>query len=893
MEPSFPTWRDALLRLPLVSVFVVLPIVVLLLVMTEPIGAFVISTDSITFLGALLGAQAAVAALTLAVMLFVMQGVSARRDVDDRFYAEYIIRSWVWPVFCGSIGAVAFTGAVLTVERVVGDAGDAAAYGVPGVPNLAVLAVVALVTSLTAPVVLFGRAIRLAKPEHWQTLRLDVNKREVGEAVGAFLGRVQRAESARVNKEPDFSILFPDAGERSADRAVRALLDDARRAMDERRHGELVRSLNSIKMLVSYAMDEIEGDGLDLAVLGTDHQWPPLYELGQTLYSYREEVISAGNRDYLQELLTLDYWFVSTGLRRSCLGLVAFGLSGYRWNYVLSARVGSRDRHEMLRDRFLMNLDGLTVRHEPEALASFMREVIRHQGEVLSDALHSGFVEDYLWLHSEFDSKLSDILERWDRGAWNRDVWSFGMESELLARLRQEYRIAIMGLTGRAVILSDSGDVADPAPYLDVARALFGKLTDLSDVVSGAMRIDYHVSFSQWWGWDTPYRLSAYSGSPSVERFPRTCFAVLLMERAEDLTLNLDLHGNAKPILEWFLDNAEGLERFVIDTSSVSASERREFATEALRRAVLHDEVQVDLDVISRELSVDRVGILKSGVDAGMLKASSVQRVFERAGSFVRLEVDAVPLPEERGARQWLPKAFFIDPVDHDQTYRDPIVGQDLGRHLSHGAVYLLCDELQGAPLLTAPLDTLDEIFAAINVAVADLNPQGDVAIVLAGDAEDVFFDPYAEDADGYEPFWRLAAGDSLIDVGRYRGYPILRGPTDGGRRVYVVDLDTWGSYERAPFDHGEELRVDVGTISPERAQELLDANPDWSEQLDDASKMRKIQTYVDVWLGVRHGFRVLDWERARRISPAHPLAGVDAESSGHCCLDDDEPTGK
>ena len=61
-----------------------------------------------TFLGALLGAQAAIAALTLAVMLFLLQGVSARRDVDDRVYAEYIRRSWVWPVFRYSIGAVAF-----------------------------------------------------------------------------------------------------------------------------------------------------------------------------------------------------------------------------------------------------------------------------------------------------------------------------------------------------------------------------------------------------------------------------------------------------------------------------------------------------------------------------------------------------------------------------------------------------------------------------------------------------------------------------------------------------------------------------------------------------------------------------------------------------------------
>ena len=756
-ELGLPTWRYALLRLPLVVVFVVvfvvLPIVALLLIRTEPIGALAMPVDSVAFLGALLGAQAAVAALTLAVNLFLMQGVSARRDVDDRVYAEYIRQSWVWPVFCSSIGAVAFTVAVLAVERVVVDAA-AAAQGVPGVPNLALLAVLALVVSLAAPVVLFARAIMLAEPEHWQRLRLDVNKREVGEAVSAFLDRLQRATVARVNNEPDFSVLFPGPMERSADQAVRALLDDARRAMDERRHGELVRSLNSIKTLVSYAMDEIEDASVEWAMLGTEAQWPPLWELGPTLYSYREEVIRVGNRDYLQELLELDYWFVSTGLRRSCRGLVTFGLSGYRWNYGMSARLGSRDHHEMLRDRFLMNLDGLTFGYDPESLAVFMRDVIKHQGEVLSDALHSGFVEDYLWLYREFGSILSSILER-----WNRDVRPFGTESELSADLRLEYRIAIMGLTGRAVILSGSGDVSDPTPYLDVARGVYGRLTDLAADVSAAMRIESHVSFSQWRGWDTPYRLSVHSDSLSLERYPLTCFAVLLMDRVEDSTLSLNLRGNAQRVLNWFVANAEGLEQFVSDTPSVTAAKRREFATEALRRAVLHDEVQADLDVIGRELIVERVGVLKSGVHAGMLEASSVQRTFERSGVFVRLDVDAAGFPEERGLRQFLPKAFFIDPVDYDQTPRESIIGQDSGRRLAHGAVYLLCEELQGAPPLTAPLDTLDEILDAIKVAVADLNPQGGVAIVLAGDAEDAFSDSYAEDVDGYEPSWRLAEG--------------------------------------------------------------------------------------------------------------------------------------
>ena len=70
-------------------------------------------------------------------------------------------------------------------------------------------------------------------------LRREVNKSDVREAVQAFLRRARRALDAREAGDLDFSILVPDQSEGSADEAARALLDDARRAISERRHEEL------------------------------------------------------------------------------------------------------------------------------------------------------------------------------------------------------------------------------------------------------------------------------------------------------------------------------------------------------------------------------------------------------------------------------------------------------------------------------------------------------------------------------------------------------------------------------------------------------------------------------------------------------------------------------
>ena len=68
-------------------------------------------------LGTLLTAQAAIAALTLAVTLFMMQGITARRDVDDRMYREYVRRSRVREILWGSLLAVGVTGVLFLWEE--------------------------------------------------------------------------------------------------------------------------------------------------------------------------------------------------------------------------------------------------------------------------------------------------------------------------------------------------------------------------------------------------------------------------------------------------------------------------------------------------------------------------------------------------------------------------------------------------------------------------------------------------------------------------------------------------------------------------------------------------------------------------------------------------------
>ena len=217
----------------------------------------------------LLAAQAAIAALTLAVTLFVMQGVSTKRDADDRMYREYVRQSWVQPIFWGSVAAVGITGLVLLVQEFSSGV-DGLAEIAPGLPNLTLIAAISFFANLGLSCALFQRALRLAHPERWSTLRRRVNERDVRASIQAFLDRRRRAAHSLETNEADWSALLPHPVEGSANEAMRTLLDDALRAMTENRLREYKQSIESIRGLIENAMDKIEQEGISWAPPGSN-----------------------------------------------------------------------------------------------------------------------------------------------------------------------------------------------------------------------------------------------------------------------------------------------------------------------------------------------------------------------------------------------------------------------------------------------------------------------------------------------------------------------------------------------------------------------------------------------------------------------------------------------
>ena len=131
----------------LLPLFFVIAALVIAPFVTPPMPCLPEPGDPGAILGTLLTAQASIAALTLAVTLFMMQGISARRDVDDRMYREYFRRSWMRDILGGSLLAVGATGLLLLSEGFI--SGDGATADVkPEVRNFVLAAGLAFLLNL-------------------------------------------------------------------------------------------------------------------------------------------------------------------------------------------------------------------------------------------------------------------------------------------------------------------------------------------------------------------------------------------------------------------------------------------------------------------------------------------------------------------------------------------------------------------------------------------------------------------------------------------------------------------------------------------------------------------------------------------------------------------------
>ena len=347
---------------------------------------------------------------------------------------------------------------------------------------------------------------------------------------------------------------------------------------------------------------------------------------------------------------------------------------------------------------------------------------------MLSDALHLDQLGDYEALHKGFETFLR--LSRWD---WDsRDGASFSDE------LEQFYRVALIGLSGRVIILAESKKIEEPSGLLAVARVICGGVARLAADVAQAFSYQDQSQATLWSEWEWEGAEPGIARTLSSERYPLTFFAVRLMELSSDDMPLIDLHGTASQALSWFELNADRLLPFVSDQPGATREQRRDLAIAVLKAAVRIDEISEDDRVIASELSPEKVADFKSGVYAIAFGADPVERLFARHEAFLYLATDTDSIPEERCFFEFASKGFLADMQSGGRISYAPLEGHPLGQRVANDVMRLFCKALDEAPLMTAQLDTPEDLLSAFERAKSEIDESSDVVAVLAGDWFDI-----------------------------------------------------------------------------------------------------------------------------------------------------------
>ena len=797
-------------------------------------------------LAALLGAQAAIAALTLALTVFVLQGVHTRIAVEnpiaefaERLYRAYIQRLWVKNIMPYSLLAVATTGLVLAAENII-NSKDVGSFTFPNLDNLILIAMIAFEANLVLPLVLFERTIHLLSPSQWANLSIGTYEMDIRQAIRAFGSRLNRAATSLRENRPDISTTFPVRAEGTADQAIRGLLEEAQKAMKEGRQGEFNRTIEIIKGLMTFALDEMEKTKLSWGPPGSQAEWPPLRELNRNLYPFRQEVIGTGTEEHKRQLRGLDYWLVTTGLTRQCGELFTSGLTGYEMNYQIANSYGSPQQQRIFRDEFGTVANELIFLQEPVEFFPYGMALVHHQERMLYDAIRRSQPEDYRALHTGFRPWMRML-----RDVWNTEEWPPPPETELHEQLEREYRVALMGLAGRAVLDADSNTMSEWQEYINAARGEYQSTEALTRDIARALDREEGQRMSLWSQWEMEGAHPGQVYSINSEQYPLAFFSVRLMELTPEANATLDLNGFATRARDWFVNNSHLVETLVIleqgldPTQNPTIEERRQFTLESLNLAIRRDEISEEYDIAHRRLSTNRVEAFVQGVRTAAIRSNPIEEIFRAAGTFVQLGRESEDKPVEKGFNTLVPKAFLSENLGKGGIFYTPLEGDRWGRDLAYNITLMLCEILKEAPQDSGPLNNAEAVLQSIDAVEIEFGRPEQLLLLLLGDWFEVEMELNRERPDGYQPQWQLQEPQLSWRVGRYHGHPFVRGPREGHRRIYIVDPATWGTFVRSQFEDGQEIKVKVAELSEKRAKKLLCLNPNYfQEEPDEESQL-------------------------------------------------------
>ena len=215
-------------------------------------------------LGSVLGAQAAMTAIFLAAMIFIVEAVQRREGLDDPLYELFLSKSWARWILATAVWLLIGTALLYVFGPIGGLVGELADSrgDVLGILSLVVAAFLVLVFLL--------RALHVLRPEQYRELRRDAVLDQIRRGASS---QAQASQSTKESVRRFLGLL--SAPETQATRAIERVVDQMCRAAEEARLTDVREGMALLEEIAGTVRDELEESGTarpDIGGFG-DRDW--------------------------------------------------------------------------------------------------------------------------------------------------------------------------------------------------------------------------------------------------------------------------------------------------------------------------------------------------------------------------------------------------------------------------------------------------------------------------------------------------------------------------------------------------------------------------------------------------------------------------------------------
>ena len=811
--------------------------------------------------------QGAIAAISLAVLVLIVEAVQRREDIVDATYEVFIREALVRPVIASVLISTLGTAIAFILVRMPSFDDER---------NLALFAMISAAITIFAILSFTLRALAVLRPSQYHEFKRKAYLEQIKIGVDA---RIEHINEIVVN--PTASIVPSSDTEMKAEQAMLQILGDVAAAIKLTRPDRIEEDIVTIESALDYAAEMLAGSDynnmlkdrsqtFELPLFASVSRYLP--SLWQTGYASR----SHENVRYIYQLHQHIAYLARDGIIDDLKETVVTNAmlsyqAGADWPEGVAQGVGFAwgivENHVWL-PMFLRDAHPLS-----QADIVLLRTVV----ESFQDSAALMVRDGNFVAFEQITAQISDLHDTLERNRYGDEEFDYPIDN-----LFHDVRLSLAALAGRAILSQKGG-------YINNARAVVNRVHEILQKDRGVgkeslellLTVDKNtLAQRSWWWWDDRNDGSSLSRVRPV--YPLQCpvlyFLTASLIDGPDARLPQAL-GSVQ------LDGEGVLERhwaIMCDVAGIRGDMQeteKERITSFIEAAKSADEHRRQDRIVMTPISEIQVSQYAQEVLRTYKQtesSSALTSVFSGAGQAQVLQADDSDAPAESPLR-WLGafKGAFMRTIETHYV-ADPSatrVMETIEARRCQMMINLIGDRVG----LTEAIPIAgNELFTEISHVLADLQPQFPLFLITGRGTDDLGRQLHrAQSNIKRPPSIALEQVPPDIEEALRAGKMMVRQHM-GEPALYIIDAARWGLLRQAPIGD-DPLRVEVRAISAERAGELLDTGRIDAGSLNREEAIRELQLQVEVEVTQRVDFVVEDPSAAVRIPLLVPISQEEA----------------